>query len=331
MGLDYFPLGFEKVNAFFDITGVDEEKQLDILINTLDNRFCKYRDKSSGIFCGKKTRNIIVNNCCIKHLKDLYPDIYKDYRKTHRKNYYTKKTKEDIHYCISNSVRKERCGMRVKNYGDLCERHKHKKETSFYFGIIEINKGIKENNILNNVKIEHTNNNNIPKFENQIKNEIVFGDNIKTNISTEIENKKDTPLVLQHISKEEMNNCLKKGIKIHNENKGLPIYYDLNNKKLNTDKILKIYRNNKKLEMIIKNNKKYLYLKNNNINKAWYYRENDIRNLLESTKLRFEILLEDFINTSKIYWIDLLNKYEEDIDEYILEFYNIDDKYKLFL
>jgi hypothetical protein len=83
--------------------------------------------------------------------------------------------------------------------------------------------------------------------------------------------------------------------------------------------------------MIIRNNKKYLYLKNNNINKAWYYRENDIRNLLESTKLRFEILLEDFINTSKIYWIDLLNKYEEDIDEYILEFYNIDDKYKLFL
>lgn len=43
MVLDYFPLGFNKIDKFFNDFGYDKKKQLDIIANTMDDRFCTYR------------------------------------------------------------------------------------------------------------------------------------------------------------------------------------------------------------------------------------------------------------------------------------------------
>jgi hypothetical protein len=91
----------------------------------MDDRFCTYREED-GTFCGKKTKNVIINNCCIKHLKYLYPDLYKRYRKEHQKNYYVKKDKNNIYYCIATNMSEKRCKRKVKNENDVCCKHKDK-------------------------------------------------------------------------------------------------------------------------------------------------------------------------------------------------------------
>ena len=42
-----------------------------------------------------------------------------------------KKKKNDIHYCISNSVRNKRCGRKVKGPNELCYSHKYKNTINF--------------------------------------------------------------------------------------------------------------------------------------------------------------------------------------------------------
>lgn len=337
MVLDYFPLGFNKIDKFFNDFGYDKKKQLDIIANTMDDRFCTYRE-DDGTFCGKKTRNIMANNCCTKHLKYLYPELYKEYRKKHQKNYYIKKDKKDINYCISSNKRNERCGTKVKHEGDLCKKHINKKEKYFYFGCIEIKKDIEENRELKKIDI----NNKTESYDNfkniNLKNKILFGKNmiqIKNNEEEKKINTKNEPLVFNKISKDDLNYCLKNGIKnytdISSKTTSRINYYDLNNRRIDIDKFLKIYKENKIMAEYIRNNKKYIYLKNNNINKSWYYNEKDIRNLLESFRLRYDLLIEDIYNYGKKRCLEFIELYDNDINKYIIEFYNIDNKFKLYL
>jgi predicted glycosyl hydrolase (DUF1957 family) len=68
-------------------------------------------------------------------------------------------------------------------------------------------------------------------------------------------------------------------------------------------------------------------MKKYNEKRNFYYNEKDISNLLESINLRYEELYE----YSDKYNRELLEVFKSDIDQYIIEFYNISDQYKLFI
>lgn len=335
MSLDYYPLGINKINNFFEEIGyTNKSKQLETVLNNIDDRFCKYKYENNTI-CFRKTRNPIAENCCIQHLKYLYPELYKDYKKKYQKNYYKKKDKKDINYCISRSRRNEVCHTKVKNSGDLCKKHIHKKEKYFYFGNIEIDKDLEENKKLkmydNGISNKDFKNKSFSKSNEMLEDKILFGENIIDKINNDINNIKPNPLVFDKLSRDELNYCFKNGIKIYTEIKSSINLYDLNNKKINVQKFLNIYEKNKKINEYIKNNKKYLFLLNNNKSKNWYYKEEDIKNFFESINIRFKILLDDIRDYEKNDYDYFLKEYEEDINKYILEFYEIDSKYKIYI
>lgn len=231
--------------------------------------------------------------------------------------------------------------MKVKNEGDLCSRHNYKKDKCIYFGNIEIDKKLIKDDTLKtlNQKItlekeiqllnpsNSTLNGDISLHIPETKKEILIGNNL---INNNDKNKQE-PLIFNKLSKDELSYCLKNGVKIYNETSPTINYYGLNNKKINVEKFLKIYNDNKKIEKYIKNNNKYLYLKNNNKNKSFYYKEIDVNNLLEYINIKFEILLEDIINYGKNNYYSLLTEYKDDIDLSIKEFHEIDDNYKLYI
>lgn len=138
MVLDYYPVGINKIDILFGNTKcLDKESKKEKILNIIDNRFCKYYiEKENKIYiCGKKIKNKVVEDCCVQHLKYMYPDIHENIiqnRKKDRKKYYLKKEKKDIHYCISTSKRHDRCRTRVKNEGELCCKHKEK--NNIYIG-----------------------------------------------------------------------------------------------------------------------------------------------------------------------------------------------------
>lgn len=136
MVVDYIPLGFDKVDEFFKDTGyTDRLSQEEILMDLVDNRFCTYlykNGKNAGFICGTKSNILTANNCCKKHIKDLFPNLYNS-QKQNKKNYYIKENKNDINYCNYKSLRRECCGRKVKKTGDLCYAHKPKY-------ILEVNK-----------------------------------------------------------------------------------------------------------------------------------------------------------------------------------------------
>lgn len=96
MVVDYIPLGFDKVDEFFKDTGyTDRLSQEEILMDLVDNIFCTYlykNGKNAGFICGTKSNILTANNCCKKHIKDLFPNLYNS-QKQNKKNYYIKKIK----------------------------------------------------------------------------------------------------------------------------------------------------------------------------------------------------------------------------------------------
>lgn len=392
MVLDFFPLGIKKIDNFFEeINYKNKDSQKELLINTMDDRFCTYVDKNNDSFyiCGKRIRNMILKNCCREHLKFVDPILYEKHK------YYKKKDKSNIYYCSSNSTRRKRCGNIVKNEGDICSRHlqmKEKNKKTCFFGSIKIN--YEHNNNIGNIntfindnddhKQKRLNKNKKGKKGKLLSSSFSFSKNInynnidykyKFNIGEiEIKNKYEKN---EEINYEKYNNgckddktpeivyynfnkckkCKKCNIKIDNHGKQLYCFSCFNylnkNKYYMTytddinvdgtsdkkDKVLSKEKNeliklNKELRILknyIENNKKLLYLKKNNRYKKMYYSEVDIKNLLESFNLRYEILIEDLYLYGKINWMDLIKLYKEDIDNYIVEFYNIDNKYKLYI
>lgn len=136
MVLDYIPLGYDKIDEFFKNTGyADRVSQEEIILDLIDNRFCRYvykNGKNNGLICGVKSKTLIKDNCCNQHIKDMFPNLYKE-QKQNKKKYYIKKNKNDINYCNYKSLRRESCGRKVKKAGDLCYAHKPKY-------ILEVNK-----------------------------------------------------------------------------------------------------------------------------------------------------------------------------------------------
>jgi hypothetical protein len=139
---------------------------------------------------------------------------------------------------------------------------------------------------------------------------------------------------ISKLSKEEINKLLKNKITTilvnedNNINKINNNILDLHNsKKIDTNKLINYYKKIKKIENYISHNKKYLIMKKYNEKRNFYYNEKDISNLLESINLRYEELYE----YSDKYNRELLEVFKSDIDQYIIEFYNISDQYKLFI
>lgn len=130
MVVDYIPLGFDKVDEFFKDTGYENRlEQEEVLMDLVDNRFCRYlykNGRNAGFICGRKSKIVIKDNCCKQHLKYLYPEFYKEYKKN-IESYYVKKTKDNTYYCNSISIRtNKQCGRKVKNPGELCYAHIYK-------------------------------------------------------------------------------------------------------------------------------------------------------------------------------------------------------------
>lgn len=109
--------------------------------------------------------------------------------------------------------------------------------------------------------------------------------------------------------------------------------YDLySGKKIDTTKLIIYYKKINKIKMYIENNKKYIYLKNNNKNgREFYIKEKYINILLEYINLRYSKLYESLPDYEPDYWLHLLDEYKLDVDSIIIDFYNMDDKEKIYL
>lgn len=323
MVLNYFPLGFNKVDIFFDEIGyTDKNNQLNVLINTMDDNFCTFRDKDD-IICGKRIRKPIIKNCCKKHLLFVNPELYKK----HKKTYYTKKNENEIYYCISTSRRNDRCRNKVKNRGDLCSRHK---KNTICFGSInvKVEKNVEKINT-NNVcldKVRKKNKDKEVKEKKYISIPLSFSNNIEFNYNNNYH------ITFGNIDKKEYNflnqtevpntdkisrydytiNKINKINKIENDN-------IINNDK---EKIINYYEKIKKVELYIKSNKEvYISEKYKNKRKYIYYNENDVRKLFTYLNKRYNMVLEDLYNYGKNNCFEFLDEYKNDIDKLIIKFY----------
>jgi len=121
MVLDFFPLDYMKVNDFFNeaVNKAEIIEKEQKIFDLFDIRFCKYIDRY-GKLCGRKSRNVIENNCCKQHIKFVYKD--KDDMEKMEKTYYIKK--EIIYKCIWKNKYNLSCKRNVLTEGDLCCFHK---------------------------------------------------------------------------------------------------------------------------------------------------------------------------------------------------------------
>jgi hypothetical protein len=99
-------------------------------------------------------------------------------------------------------------------------------------------------------------------------------------------------------------------------------------KEINIINLNKYMKKIQDIEFYIRSNKSIYYKYNNNYNKHIYYRENDIKSLLEEFNILYENLNEDI---SGRFNKDILMRYKKELDLSIIEFYNIDNKYKLYI
>lgn len=128
--------------------------------------------------------------------------------------------------------------------------------------------------------------------------------------------------------------CLDNNVKIINDKefiKDISVYDISNGKKINVTKLINKYKNLEKLKIYIANNKKYLYLKNFNKNKEKYIKEKYVNILLEYIHTRYDSLYDSLSIYEPDYWIYLLEQYKSDIDSIVLDFYNIDEKEKIYI
>lgn len=143
MGLDYFPLDIKKFDEFFKENNYfnnNKEKETK-LFDMFDDRFCKFI-KKDGTLCGRKSRIVILKNCCKQHIKYQNKEIEKNLK--HNK-YYTKK--EIIHKCIWVNKHSQPCKRNVKNKHELCCFHKKFKNSNKFKKNIKLNLNPLENKI----------------------------------------------------------------------------------------------------------------------------------------------------------------------------------------
>lgn len=128
----------------------------------------------------------------------------------------------------------------------------------------------------------------------------------------------------------EMDNFINKySVHICDDIKEKIIYKDsFNGKKINIENLKEYYNKLYNMENYIKSNKKILYNYKNKKCRSFYYNENDIRYLLEELNILYENVYDDIMGRFNK---DILEQYKKEMDESIIAFYNIDDKYKLFV
>jgi hypothetical protein len=118
---------------------------------------------------------------------------------------------------------------------------------------------------------------------------------------------------------------------LHNDNMDNKFILKEENKKqkeIDIEKFKNYYKKIKDIEKYIKCNK-YIYNRYiNNKNKYIYYKENDIKNLLEEIQLLYDELYDSLPDK---YYRDFVNVFKQQVDQSIIDFYNIDDRYKLYL
>lgn len=168
--------------------------------------------------------------------------------------------------------------------------------------------------------------NDIYKRIYQLNNKIEDNSNLLKNIKKiKIKDKFD---------KTTLSKYLENGFQIYNDlehQKEISIYDLNNNKKVNIKKLIEQLQKLTELKKYIDNNKKLLYLNKSNINKSYYYKESDIKNVFESIKLNIDNLYDDFQDYGHNLWKYHINKFESNISDILSDLYNIDDKYKIFI
>lgn len=140
--------------------------------------------------------------------------------------------------------------------------------------------------------------------------------------------------ISNNFDKKDLKKYLNNGFKIYNDieyKKDMAVYDIKNGKKINVGKLLNIYKDYDKMKTYIENNKRLLYLNKYNKIKSHYYNEKDIKNTLECIQLSLDNLIYTFHTCGPDNWQLYLNEYKDNITEYIIDLYNIDDKYKLYI
>lgn len=233
--------------------------------------------------------------------------------------YHYKNTKID-------TENKKKRNINLKNYvNDMILYHI---DTDFIYEKYFNKKEISINNIVSNSSddiLESRQNNDLYK-----KNKYI---DILKNVNKTITNI-NNDLYQLNIKKMTVKDCLNGGVKIINDKEYLmdiSIYDIQNGKKINTTKLIDYYKKINKIKMYIENNKKYIYLKNNNNSREFYIKEKYINMLLEYINLRYNKLYESLPDYEPEYWIYLLNEYKLDVDSIITDFYDMDDKEKIYI
>jgi hypothetical protein len=117
MVLTYIPLNKEKAHNIFIELKYNDYKYLD----TIDEHFCTYilkKGKYTGSICGRKSRNIIVNNRCSQHINYLNISNTENIKK---KYYVSKEIKK---YCKWKNKYNNPCKRIVKE--EYCCFHRNK-------------------------------------------------------------------------------------------------------------------------------------------------------------------------------------------------------------
>lgn len=161
-------------------------------------------------------------------------------------------------------------------------------------------------NILNNKIIE--NNKNIEKLK-ILKNHKTIGPNV------------------------DINYYLNNGIRIINDNhlNDISVYDLYNGKKIDTKKLIDKYKKIEYMYNYIKKHNKFFEYKRYNKDKSYYIKEKEVINLIKLILLRIDNYKYELNDFSPQTWIYLLNELTNDIESYIVDFSNLDEKYKIFI
>lgn len=160
---------------------------------------------------------------------------------------------------------------------------------------------------------------------NILNNNIIQNQKMVDNLNTLKNYEKNHNIDIDHY--------LNNGIKIYKNDyiNDIKLYDLYNGKKINTRKLIKKYKEIEKMYLYVKRHIKYYEHKKYNNNKCCYINEKDVIDLINIIILRIDKYKDQLDDFSPQTWIYLLNQLTNDIESYIIDFSNIDEKYKIYI
>lgn len=255
-----------------------------------------------------------------------------------------KRKVDDSLRCPGLNMYGEQCRLRKQNkYNGYCRYHYQEDKIISLESDIKKEKEINLKSYVNNMitnYMDFSENVKYTNIEEKKNNESLFYTYKKVkNISSSIDVIYDGLYKINDVKEKEHNvdirYYLNNNVKIINEDKGIlkdiSVYNLYDGKKIDICKLIEKYKKMEKMYNYIKKNNKYYEYKKYNNNKNYYIREKEVIELVKLILIRIDKYKDELIDFSPQTWIYILNELTEDIESYIIDFSNIDEKYKIYI